>query len=125
MYKEIDHTADVAYEIIADNFLEILEDIIEIIKINYKPKNLNCDVRESQEYDVQENEDGIFDIVNDWIAAIELGYFPVGVEKKQKYITYFCSYETIEGDMFKALTYHNLKIDTKGDKLSLKVVFDV
>ncbi|MBZ4650499.1 archease [Thermosipho sp. (in: thermotogales)] len=113
MYREIDHTADIAFEIVNDTFLGLLEDILKIIHDTYKVENINCNIAKVQEYDIKENEDGVFDIVNDWIAAIELGYFPVKIEKDKKYKTTFCSYSKIEGETFKALTYHNLKIEKK------------
>jgi SHS2 domain-containing protein len=125
MYREIDHTADIAFEIVNDTFLGLLEDILKIIHDTYKVENINCNIAKVQEYDIKENEDGVFDIVNDWIAAIELGYFPVKIEKDKKYKTTFCSYSKIEGETFKALTYHNLKIEKKANKLSIKVVFDI
>jgi len=126
MFKEINHTADVAFEIKAKSFEELLKDILQILKKNYKPKNINCYNKSAQNYLINEDEDGVFDIVNDWIAAIDLGYFPVKIWKDDNfYITEFCSYKELEGEKFKALTYHKLKIEKINDYLYTKVVFDV
>ncbi|MBT1248254.1 MULTISPECIES: archease [unclassified Thermosipho (in: thermotogales)] len=122
MYKEIDHTADVSYEICAQSFLEILKDIIEIFKENYIPK-INCKSYRHYKYKLKENEDAIFDIVNDWIASIELGYFPV--EIYADYTVKFCPFDGITGNGFKALTYHKLKIEKIENMLKIKVVFDI
>ncbi|ABR31039.1 hypothetical protein SU69_06025 [Thermosipho melanesiensis] len=122
MYREINHTADVAYEIEANSFLEILNDILNILKENYLP-SINCKNPKFHKYKIRENEDAIFDTVNDWIASIELGYFPVELDKD--YVVKFCSFEHLDGTGFKALTYHNLKLERDKNKLKLKVVFDI
>ncbi|MDK2886693.1 MAG: protein archease [Thermosipho sp. (in: thermotogales)] len=126
MFKEINHTSDIAYEIKANTFEELLQDILQIIKENYKPKIINCSIKSLQKYEINEDEDGVFDIVNDWIAAIDLGYFPNKILKKDDvFITEFCSYKELEGEKFKALTYHKLKIEKTNGYLYTKVVFDV
>ncbi|MBO8160554.1 MAG: archease [Thermosipho sp. (in: Bacteria)] len=126
MYKEINHTADVAYEITAKDFEDLLKNILNIIKENYLPKNINCNTKHVQTYNISENDDGLFDIVNDWISSIDLGYFPISVKKdKNTYITEFCSYQGLNGEKFKALTYHELNIKYKNGYLFTKVVFDV
>lgn len=126
MYKEINHTADIAFEIKAKTFEELLKDILQIIRENYKPKNINCAIKKRQNYFIKEDEDCIFDIVNDWIAAIDLGYFPVKIWKEDNfYITEFCSFKELEGEKFKALTYHQLKIEKTNGYFYTKVVFDV
>ncbi|SHH17476.1 archease [Thermosipho atlanticus] len=126
MYKEIDHTADVAYEIKSESFEGILKEILNIIKENYKPKNINCSIKHTQKYKIAENEDGLFDVVNDWIAAIDLGFFPIDIRKHSDvYISEFCSYKGLEGEKFKALTYYNLNIEKTNTYFYTKVVFDV
>ncbi|QTA38869.1 archease [Thermosipho ferrireducens] len=126
MYKEIEHTADVAFEIMNESFLGVLKDILDIIVDFYKPEYLNCSYYKRQIYEISEDEDGIFDIVNDWIAAIDLGYFPKEVDfENGNYVTLFCSYTGLLGEKFKALTYHSLRLEKDQSMYRTKVVFDV
>ncbi|AEH50287.1 archease [Pseudothermotoga thermarum] len=124
MYRELDHTADVRYEIVCDSLKCIFSDLIEIFKDHYSPVFLDeCTV---VEYDINKSiEDLVFDVVNDWIYMIDAKkLFPKECEVQQKLLVRFCKVQKIHGTEFKALTYHGLQIVEEKNILKLKVVFD-
>lgn len=133
MYKDISHTADLAYEITFRDGEELLRDIISILR-------LHTDVLEGKTPSAAEkklqkpkrkcynnlrnvdnvNEDFIFDMVNEMIMIIDTGYFPTKVEG-------FCVELEPRNVVcrIKALTYHMLSITKEGDYFQLRMVFDV
>ncbi len=133
MYREIEHTADIAYEIIANDTLEVFRDIVSIIKDNThylakksseQKKHLhkklekcyNIINEDTGEFD----EDKLFDAVNGIISLVDRGYYPY--ETGGYCISYIESRIYTE---LKALTYYNLKIENVDNQLYVRMVFDV
>uniref|UniRef100_A0A7C5VL87 Archease domain-containing protein n=1 Tax=Fervidobacterium thailandense TaxID=1008305 RepID=A0A7C5VL87_9BACT len=133
MYKDISHTADLAYEIIFQNGKELLRDVISIIashtevlegqRLKVRVKKLQKPQRKcynSLRNVDNVNEDFIFDMVNEIITIIDMGYFPTKVEE-------FCVELEPRNIVckIKALTYHMLRITKEGNHFRLRMVFDV
>lgn len=133
MYKDISHTADLAYEIIFQNGEELLRDVISIIvshtevldgqRLKVRVKKLQKSKRKcynSLRNVDNVNEDFIFDMVNEIITIIDTGYFPTKVER-------FCvELEPRNATCrIKALTYHMLGITKEENHFRLRMVFDV
>ncbi|WP_448384959.1 archease [Fervidobacterium sp.] len=146
LFREISHTADLAYEIEASNVNELLQDFVTIIIQNSEifetsstniTKSISNVVNESNNqgttdlqnvmkkcYNINESSDeefvdSLFDTVNDIISLVDRGYFPMKVENQ---CVYFTRKRIIT--RIKALTYHGLEVKL-GERISLKVVFDV
>lgn len=140
MFREIDHTADVAYEVIARNLEELLQDVLSILlensEVTYLESDLNGllnqqmnkleslqnSIKKCYNIDKSDSEkfiDSFFDAVNDMISKIDRGYFPIFVEGT---CVYFSQRRiTLR---IKALTYHGLHVKL-GDEISLRMVFDI
>ncbi len=124
MYRQLNHTADVRYEIICDSEEQLFKEFINIFKDHYTVRFK--DKETTFEYELSKSiEDAIFDIVNDWIYLIESKkLFPWDCRVENgKLICAFREYEQIEGTELKAVTYHGLVVN-RSDKIVLKVVFD-
>ncbi|QIV78489.1 archease [Fervidobacterium pennivorans subsp. carthaginiensis] len=146
LFREISHTADLAYEIEAANVNEMLQDFITIIIQNSEifeksdtdiPESMSNIVNKSNNegtsdlqnvmkkcYNINKSNDSefvdnLFDAVNDIISLVDRGYFPVKVENQ---CVYFTRKRVIL--RIKALTYHGLEVKL-GERISLKVVFDI
>ena len=124
MYREISHTADVAYEIEFEDVEGLFSDIAQILRENTEYVLKGEKRRESYEVS-EELEDSIFDIGNEMIYMIDSGWVPLGV----KFIDGELEVEYVSANVtrfpFKALTYHMLNVENLGDKKKVKVVFDV
>lgn len=124
MYRQLDHTADVRYEIVCDNEEQLFKEFINIFKDHYSVK-----MKEQEtivEYDLSGKlEDAVFDIVNDWIYLLESKkLFPEDCHISDgKLVCRFREFERIGGTELKAVTYHGLSVQ-RFDKIVLKVVFD-
>ncbi|ODN30280.1 archease [Fervidobacterium thailandense] len=133
MFKDISHTADLAYEVVCRDGEELLKDVIEIVRTHtefqeeaVRGKN-GAKVQKSKRkcYNKLRNldnvdEDLLFDIVNEIILIIDTGYFPTKVEGT---CVYFESRKAV--CRLKALTYHMLTIEKEGDNFRIRMVFDV
>lgn len=137
MYREIDHKADLFYEIVAENVDELLSDIVKILLENSSEKyseNKNILLIECLKnftkkcYNIDvtnvntNNEflDWLFDTVNEIISLIDSGFYPF---KTEQGCVYFC--ERRINLAIKALTYHNLSMKYHEGKLYVRMVFDV
>jgi len=126
MRKQINHTADLAYEIESYDIIGLLREIIGIFSEHYNP--VLEDFLKEKTYSVYEPlEDFLFDVVNDWIFEISIGCFPHDIIKKgdEEITVKFKKIRERKGEEIKALTYHLLKLEKQGEKLRTKVVFDV
>ncbi len=124
MYRELDHTADLRYELICHDMESLFSDLIQILMDNYKPVLGKTPVLE-KEYPIKEMEDLVFDTVNDWIYMIDakkLFVHSCRIDNTLK--CDFVTFSKLQGIELKALTYHELKITQKEGKIILKVVFD-
>ncbi|WP_176759469.1 archease [Fervidobacterium changbaicum] len=146
LFREISHTADLAYEIVAKDLTELLNDIVQIIMENSDfsegyngnaSKSLShlfkeCSKKDNKDlqnvikkcYNISDaNKEGfiddLFDAVNDIISTVDRGYLPVKVENQCVYFT-----KRRVALRIKALTYHGLQVEF-GEKITLRVVFDV
>ncbi|HEY8542220.1 MAG TPA: archease [Pseudothermotoga sp.] len=125
MYRELDHAADLRYELICDDIESLFNDLIQILVDNYEPI-LKHEVVFKKEYPVKEIEDMIFDTVNDWIYMIDVRkIFPYSCEIDDVLYCDFVAFSELKGTELKALTYHDLKIEQKEGKIILRVVFDI
>lgn len=125
MYRELDHTADLRYELICDDIESLFGDLIQILVDNYKPVLGNKAVLK-KEYPMKEIEDLVFDTVNDWIYMIDAKkVFPYSCRADSTLQCDFVVFSELRGIELKALTYHELKITQKEGKIILKVVFDI
>ncbi|MFN3691393.1 MAG: archease [Fervidobacterium sp.] len=148
MYREIEHKADISYEIEAQNFEEFLKDVVEILlenstifstnserfeaieEINKDEKNrndfINSDLESLLEkcYNInnenQNYEDFVFDLVNDIISMIDRSFYP---KKVKGFCVYFSKAHI--SCKIKALTYHRFFVKYEGNKLHARMVFDV
>lgn len=137
MYREIEHKADLAYEIIVNDIDELLRDLIAIFKENAEiesSKNVEVSNDNLQNIvkkcynikmikDMDESDefmDSVFDTVNDIISLIDRGYFPIKVENSCIYLIPLRVIFRI-----KALTYHALKVEVLGSRIHFWMVFDV
>jgi len=125
MRKQIDHTADLAYEIESNDIIGLLKEIIDILFEHYKPKLGNFSKEKA--YNIYEPlEDFIFDAVNDWIFEISVGHFPHDmIRKDEEMVVKFKEVLERKGEEIKALTYHLLRLEKRGEKIRTKVVFDI
>jgi len=125
MRKQIDHTADLAYEIESNDIIGLLKEIIDILFEHYKPKLGNFS--KEKVYNIYEPlEDFIFDAVNDWIFEISVGHFPHDmIRKDEEIVVKFKKVLGRKGEEIKALTYHLLRLEKRGEKIRTKVVFDI
>lgn len=125
MYRELDHTADLRYELICDDIESLFGDLIQILVDNYKPV-LGNKIVLKKEYPMKEIEDLVFDTVNDWIYMIDAKkVFPYSCRVDSTLQCDFVVFSELRGIELKALTYHELKITQKEGKIILKVVFDI
>lgn len=137
LYREINHKADLSYEIVAENVDELLSDVVKILlenstenhfenenKLlmeclkNFTKKCYNIDVT-----NVNTNSeflDSLFDIVNEIISLIDSGFYPLKIEQG---CVHFCKRRI--NLAIKALTYHNLSMKYHEGKLYIRMVFDV
>ncbi len=124
MYRELEHTADLRYEVFSENLVEFLNDLIGIIK-----ENLEYEETETVDFNVKcyeslknLNDDVIFDVVNDIISLVDRNYLPESIQDvcitfKRVLVTNF---------KIKALTYHMLKVSVDNcGKISATLVFDI
>ncbi|GAB4313001.1 MULTISPECIES: archease [Pseudothermotoga] len=124
MYRELNHPSDICYELVCDDLQEIFSDLIKIFKSCYSPELKNNFIK--KEYPVQNPEDMVFDVVNDWIYTISAKkFFPDECKISEKLICKFRKIENLYGTELKALTYHGLQLRHQKGKIVLKVVFDV
>ncbi len=124
MYLELEHTADLRYEIISSNFDEFLEDLLGIIKENLEYEEMETDDFKVKCYEILKNlnDDAIFDVVNDIISLVDRGYTP----ESTKGICMNFKKVLVKNFRIKALTYHMLSVcvDEEG-RISATLVFDV
>lgn len=124
MYRELDHTADLRYELICDDTETLFGDLIQILMDNYKPV-LEKRTAFEKEYPIKEIEDLVFDTVNDWIYMIDAKkLFPYNCTVGDTLKCDFVGFSKLQGIELKALTYHELKVAQKEGKIILRVVFD-
>jgi len=124
VYRQLNHTADVRYEIVCDSEEEVFKELVRIFKDHYSVRLKEQETK--LEYDLSKNlEDAVFDIVNDWIYLIESRkLFPYDCHiQNDRLVCTFREFEEIEGTELKALTYHGLGVE-RSDKIVLRVVFD-
>ncbi|MCS7174415.1 archease [Pseudothermotoga sp.] len=124
MYRQLNHTADVRYEIVCHSEEQLFKEFINIFKDHYSVQLKEREV--VVEYDLPESlEDAVFDIVNDWIYLLESKkLFPEDCYvEDEKLVCKFREFERIDGTELKAVTYHGLSVE-KSDKIVLRVVFD-
>lgn len=147
MYREIEHKADISYEIEAQNFEEFLKDVVEILLENSTIfltnserfeaiEEINKDEKDRSANDSdleflikkcyninnesQNYEDFVFDLVNDIISMIDRSFYP---KKVKGFCVYFSKAHI--SCKIKALTYHRLFVKYEGNKLHARMVFDV
>ncbi len=125
MRRQINHVADLAYEIESNDVVGLLEEIVNILFEYCEPKL--GDFSKEKTYDFSEPlEDFIFDTVNDWIFEISVGHFPQDmIRKAEKLVVKFKKVLEKKGGEIKALTYHLLRLEKRGEKIRTKVVFDI
>lgn len=125
MYRELDHVADLRYELVCEDLESVFRDLIFILKANYRPV-LKRNVVLEKQYQTKEIEDMVFDVVNDWIYMIDAQkVFPVECKMEDLLYCSFAGFSKLKGVELKALTYHELKAQKSEGKIMLKVVFDI
>lgn len=132
LYKELDHTGDLAYEITSQNIEEFLKDVVNILIKNSETsfyensKDINFDEIIEKCYNIVENVEGeklsdsIFDMVNDIISFIDRGFYPL---KFQGNCVYF--HKSMINLKIKALTYHKFVVEKHGECINARMVFDI
>ena len=125
MRRQINHTADLAYEIESHDVMGLLRELMGILFDHYRPEL--GEFTKEKVYDLFEPlEDFIFDMVNDWIFEISVGNFPHDmIRKEKKIVVKFRRVLEKRGEEIKALTYHLLRLEKRGEKIHTKVVFDI
>jgi len=125
MIKELEHTADVAYEIYFKDLKELFCDIISILKSH--ASFVLSEGNMEEEYSLNDSiEDTIFDVTNEMIFNIDSGWIPESVEVENDAIKVLYKAASVLSFPIKALTYHLLKVENlKDDIKRVKVVFDI
>jgi len=132
LYREIEHKADLCYEIYAENTEELLKDVVDILLKNSEANNidnalLNCLENFTKKcYNILSEKltdnfsDAVFDAVNDIISLIDRGFYPFKIERL---CIYFCKINI--NLRIKALTYHRFVVEKKDAKIYARMVFDI
>ena len=125
MIKELEHTADIAYEISFKDLKELFYDIMIVLRNHASFVSVEGYMRE--EYSLSGNiEDDIFDITNEMIFKIDSGWIPREIEVKSNKVKVSYRAASVLSFPIKALTYHMLKVeDAEDDMKKVKVVFDI
>ncbi|MCD6450722.1 MAG: archease [Thermotogaceae bacterium] len=125
MIKELEHTADIAYEIRFKDLKELFCDIILLLR-NHTSFVLS-EEKVEEEYLLSENiEDIIFDVTNEMIYKIDSGWIPEKVEIYDNRAKVLYRAASVLSFPIKALTYHMLKVENlEYGMKKVKVVFDI
>ncbi len=123
MYKEVPHTADVAYEITFFNNSELFNDLVDIIRSESVGNFLN-ETREETYNLSGDLMDDVFDIANEMIYMVDRGWVPEKAFVSGGKVKIVYRKTNIKSFKFKAMTYH-MSLREKENKKILKVVFDV
>ncbi len=125
MIRELEHTADVAYELTFKDLKELFCDIISILK-SHASFVLSGEEME-EEYPLGGNvEDDIFDLTNEMIFNIDSGWIPEKVEVENGKVKILYKAASVLSFPIKALTYHMLRVeDAENSMKRVKVVFDI
>ncbi len=124
MYRELEHTADLRYEVFSENLVEFLKDLIGIIKENLEYEEAVISDFKVKCYKLLKNlnDDVVFDVVNDIISLIDRKYLPESVQ--DVCITF--KKVLVTNLKIKALTYHMLSVSVDNfGKISATLVFDI
>ncbi|AEX86321.1 hypothetical protein XO10_09605 [Marinitoga sp. 1135] len=124
MNKELEHPADIMYEISGEDIKEILEDFVEVLNKIYSP--VVEGINRENEYTISEKEidDILFDLGNEFLRAIMEGEFPSKIETDNEIIkiSYSKIYKINSDIEIKAVAYPKI-IDEESKKI--RVIFDV
>ncbi|MCX7653851.1 MAG: archease [Fervidobacterium sp.] len=132
LYKELEHKADLYYELSAESVEEFLRDVVDILIKNSETRTdenvlSNCLENFTKKcYNMLANgcteiySDVVFDVINDIISTMDRGLYPFKVENS---CIYFC--KTKVTLRIKALTYHMFFVQRSGEKIYARMVFDI
>lgn len=131
-FKEVNHTADLAFEVWGRNEEELLNSTIELLKVLFGIKSLKRETVKHEIFNYEFIEDLIFEAVNEFIYLFEKhDLFPKKLKfdsKHKKLEVEFSKVVEKSEDEFtelKALTYHRLKINRSEGVLRTYLIFDV
>ncbi|WP_165974101.1 archease [Marinitoga lauensis] len=125
MSKELNHPADILFELSGNALEDIMEDLFDALNKIFNP--VVGGLKKEYVYDISKKEidDIVFDIGNYSLNKIYEGFFPSKVEVINENIKiYFSEIIEIKGNIeIKAIAYP--KVIEKENPISLKVVFDI
>ncbi|WP_165146603.1 archease [Marinitoga sp. 38H-ov] len=125
MSKELNHTADIMYELIGNDIIELLEDLFDALNKIFLPLVGGIENHFSYSILNQDIDDILFDIGNYSLNKIYEGFFPSKIEKIENEIKiYFSKIITIKSDIeVKAISYP--KIISNDEKYIVNIIFDI
>jgi len=131
-FREIDHQADLAFEIYGKNENELLESIISLFKEIFKIEKFEDKVAKREIFTYETFEDLIFELGNELIYLFTThNLFPkelkLDVSKKELKVKFSKAFSKNSEEIVevKALTYHKLKLNRSKGLLWTYLVLDV
>ena len=127
MYRQLEHSADLRFELENDSFEGIFQDFADLLFDLCQPTLVDEIFVKTYEVTTESFDDTVFDVVNDWIYTIYGQRFsPFRCYLNSGILR--CTFKRISvmnGIEIKALTYHDLRFKKEAGKIKAKVVFDV
>lgn len=131
-FKEIDHQADLAFEVWGKDEIELLESIISLLEKLFGIKKLENVIVKYETFHYETFEDLIFEVGNELIYLFtKHNLFPkdlsLNIDRKKLEIGFskVTSKNEEELSELKALTYHKLELDRSERLLRTYLIFDV
>ena len=131
-FKEIDHQADLAFEVWGKDEIELLESIISLLEKLFGIKKLENVIVKYETFHYETFEDLIFEVGNELIYLFtKHNLFPkdlsLNIDRKKLEIGFSKVISKNEEELseLKALTYHKLELDRSERLLRTYLIFDV
>ncbi|HEW91723.1 MAG TPA: hypothetical protein ENF81_04195 [Thermotogaceae bacterium] len=131
-FKEIDHQADLAFEVWGKDEIELLESIISLLEKLFGIKKLENVIVKYETFHYETFEDLIFEVGNELIYLFtKHNLFPkdlnLNINRKKLEIGFSKVISKNEEELseLKALTYHKLELDRSERLLRTYLIFDV
>jgi len=125
MSKELNHPADIMFELNGENIIDLLEDLFDALNKVFLPLVGGIENHFSYSISNKEFDDILFDIGNYSLNKIYEGYFPSKIEKNDDELKIFFSkiLKLNPETEIKAISYP--KIISNDDNYKINVIFDI